>query len=65
MDNDELRTVNVYLAGDMRRWLDAEAKRQDRPLSRIIRQALEMYRSTLDLARSDASCDEEVKAVQG
>ncbi len=57
------RSMKVYLGKTMRSWLESEALRQDRPMCRIVRQALEMYRKQLEITRNDACCEEELKGV--
>ncbi len=57
------RVMNLYLGKNLREWLGREAQRQDRPMCRIVRQALEMYRKQLEITRTDACCEEELKGV--
>jgi hypothetical protein len=57
------RVLNLYLGPGLRDWLQREAQRQDRPMCRIVRQALERYRKQLEITRTDAACEEELKGV--
>ena len=41
---DDYRTITIYANQELRRWLRAEAVRQSRTVSHIVRQALELYR---------------------
>jgi len=42
---DDYRTVTIYANQELRRWLGAESLRQQRSVSYIVRQALELYRN--------------------